>query len=108
MEKKGCNRPKFLDCDMVDECCSAMWAVLRKERRKVCDFQRRQVLMKELSCPPSLRKMKAPSRMECDVLFFEFLFVSNSARSFFSSLDVSCHVFVVHKGYYLFRAGANY
>ena len=46
VEEKGVQSLKLLDYEIVAECCADMQAVLRKQRRKVSDFQQRQILMK--------------------------------------------------------------
>ena len=49
VEKKRAQSLNLLDFEILSECCTAMQAVLRKQKRKVPDFQRRKILMKGLS-----------------------------------------------------------
>ena len=44
--KKNVQPPKILDHEVAAECSAGMWAVFHKQRRKVSDFQRKQILIK--------------------------------------------------------------
>ena len=67
---------------MVDECHAIMQDVLHTRRRKVSDFQWRQILMKGMSWPPSLSKTQDPTRTEFEVQHLSSAFLVTSKTAF--------------------------
>ena len=60
---------------MVAECCASMKVSLRKDIGKVSGFQRKRILAKGPSWPPSLSKTQNPTHMEGEVHFLSSIFL---------------------------------